>query len=112
MQALIETARVGSAYCDSLKNANTEENGRSGDTASNKATAPLTWAAASELLLGYTLDVPNRWSVGANFVSYNFPGAEGLFDYDYFEYSLGSWKIIRLLPFIYHLTVTRHTVQL
>jgi len=38
--------------------------------------------------LGYTLDVSNKWSVGANIVSYNFPGAEGLFDYDYFEYSL------------------------
>jgi len=49
MQALIETVPVGSAYCDVRKNANIEENVRSGDTASNKATAPLTWAAASEL---------------------------------------------------------------
>ena len=38
--------------------------------------------------LGYGLDLTNKWSVGANVVSYNFPGAEGRFDYDYFEYSL------------------------
>ncbi len=37
--------------------------------------------------LGYTLDVSNKWSIGANIVSYNFPGAEGQFVYDYFEYS-------------------------
>ncbi len=58
--------------------------------------------------LGYTLDVSNRWSVGANIVSYNFPGAEGLFDYDYFEYSLAInfsdrvWFEYSYSPDIYH----------
>jgi len=40
--------------------------------------------------IGYGLDVSNKWGVGANVVSYNFPGAEGPFDYDYVEYSLTS----------------------
>ena len=58
--------------------------------------------------LGYTLDVSNKWSVGANIVSYNFPGAEGLFDYDYFEYSLAInyndrvWFEYSYSPDIYH----------
>ena len=58
--------------------------------------------------LGYTLDVSNQWSVGANIVSYNFPGAEGLFDYDYFEYSLAInyndrvWFEYSYSPDIYH----------
>lgn len=58
--------------------------------------------------LGYTLDVSNRWSVGANVVSYNFPGAEGPFDYDYFEYSLAInyndrvWFEYSYSPDIYH----------
>ena len=61
-----------------------------------------------DVYLGYTLDVSNRWSVGANIVSYNFPGAEGPFDYDYFEYSLAInyndrvWFEYSFSPDIYH----------
>jgi uncharacterized protein (TIGR02001 family) len=40
--------------------------------------------------LGYGHDLSSKWSVGAIVVSYNFPGAEGPFDYDYVEYSLTS----------------------
>ena len=58
--------------------------------------------------LGYGLDLTNKWSVGANVVSYNFPGAEGRFDYDYFEYSLTSnyndrvWFEYSYSPDIFH----------
>ena len=58
--------------------------------------------------LGYMLDVSNKWGVGANIVSYNFPGTEGLFDYDYFEYSLAInyndriWFEYSFSPDIYH----------
>jgi len=58
--------------------------------------------------VGYAQDISNRWSVGANFVSYNFPGAEGQFDYDYFEYSLISnyndrvWFEYSYSPDLYH----------
>ena len=38
--------------------------------------------------LGYGLDLTDALTVGANVVAYTFPGAEGLLDYDYEEYSL------------------------
>ena len=58
--------------------------------------------------VGYGLDLSNKWSVGANVVSYNFPGAEGRFDYDYIEYSLTSnyndrvWFEYSYSPDIFH----------
>jgi len=58
--------------------------------------------------IGYALDVSNKWSVGANVVSYNFPGAEGPFNYDYIEYSLASnyndrvWFEYSYSPDLYH----------
>ena len=36
---------------------------------------------------GYNHDVSDRWVVSANIVAYTYPGAEGIFDYDYVEYS-------------------------
>lgn len=68
--------------------------------------------------LGYTLDVSNRWSVGANIVSYNFPGAEGRFDYDYFEYSLAInyndrvWFEYSFSPDIYHSNYSTQNFEL
>lgn len=38
--------------------------------------------------VGYGIDLTNSLSAAANVVYYTFPGAEGSFDYDYFEYSL------------------------
>ena len=38
--------------------------------------------------LGYGFDLTDSFSFAANAVSYNFPGSEGSFNYDYFEYSL------------------------
>lgn len=38
--------------------------------------------------VGYGVDVASKWHVGANIVSYNFPGTEGQFEYDYVEYSM------------------------
>ena len=38
--------------------------------------------------VGYGLDLSSKWSVGANVVSYNFPGTEGHYKYDYIEYTL------------------------
>ena len=58
--------------------------------------------------VGYVQDISNQWSVGANVVSYNFPGNEGQFDYDYFEYSLMSnyndrvWFEYSYSPDLYH----------
>jgi len=58
--------------------------------------------------IGYGLDISNKWGVGANVVSYNFPGAEGPFDYDYIEYSLTSnyndrvWFEYSYAPDLYH----------
>jgi uncharacterized protein (TIGR02001 family) len=58
--------------------------------------------------VGYGFDLSNRWSLGANVVSYNFPGAEGQFDYDYFEYSLSTnyddrvWFEYSYSPDIFH----------
>jgi len=58
--------------------------------------------------LGYGLDISSKWSVGANIVSYNFPGSEGQFDYDYFEVSLTSnyndrvWLEYSYSPDLFH----------
>lgn len=38
--------------------------------------------------VGYGFDMTNSLSFAVNAVSYNFPGAEGGFEYEYFEYSL------------------------
>ena len=38
--------------------------------------------------VGYGFDLTNSFSVSVNAISYNFPGAEGDFEYDYFEYSV------------------------
>ena len=58
--------------------------------------------------VGYMHELSNEWSVSANFVSYNFPGTEGPFDYDYVEYSVTSnysdrvWFEYSYSPDIYH----------
>ena len=58
--------------------------------------------------LGFVRDASNKWSFGANVVSYNFPGATGQFDYDYLEYSLTSnyndqvWFEYSYSPDLYH----------
>ncbi len=41
-----------------------------------------------DFYVGYGYELTNDWSVDVKIVSYNFPGAEGQFDYDYIEYSL------------------------
>ena len=38
--------------------------------------------------LGYNHTVSSDWSVGANYVAYRYPAADGLVDYDYDEYML------------------------
>jgi len=68
--------------------------------------------------IGYGLDVSNKWGVGANVVSYNFPGAEGPFDYDYVEYSLTSnyndraWFEYSYSPDLYHSGYSTHNYEL
>ena len=58
--------------------------------------------------IGIVRDVSSRWSLGANFVSYNFPGATGQFDYDYDEFSLTTnyndrvWFEYSYSPDLYH----------
>ncbi|MDH3611925.1 MAG: TorF family putative porin [Gammaproteobacteria bacterium] len=44
----------------------------------------------SNYYIGFTYDVARRWTVGANVVSYRYPGADTYFDYDYIEYSLNA----------------------
>lgn len=68
--------------------------------------------------VGYGFDLSNKWSLGANVVSYNFPGAEGQFDYDYFEYSLTSnyndriWFEYSFSPDIFHTGYSTHNYDL
>jgi len=68
--------------------------------------------------VGYGHDISNKWSVGANFVSYNFPGAEGQFDYDYVEYSVAGnyndrvWLEYSYSPDLYHSGLAAHNVEL
>lgn len=58
--------------------------------------------------LGYGFEVTDEWVIGANVVSYNFPGAKGQFDYDYVEYVLTAnfddraWFEYSYSPDIYH----------
>ena len=58
--------------------------------------------------VGYGHDLSNKWSIGANIVSYNFPGAAGSFDYDYVEYSLAGnyndrvWLEYSYSPDLFH----------
>ena len=68
--------------------------------------------------VGYVHDVSSKLSVGANFVSYNFPGAEGQFDYDYSEYSLTSnyndrlWFEYSYSPDLYHSGLSTQNYEL
>jgi uncharacterized protein (TIGR02001 family) len=68
--------------------------------------------------IGYGLDISNKWGVGANVVSYNFPGAEGPLDYDYIEYSLTSnyndraWFEYSYSPDLYHSGYSTHNYEL
>ena len=68
--------------------------------------------------VGYGHDISNKWSVDANVVSYNFPGAEGLYDYDYVEYSLSSnykdrvWLEYSYSPDLYHSGLSTQNIAL
>ena len=63
---------------------------------------------AVDYYLGYGHAISNKWSVGANVVSYNFPGAQGPFDYDYVEYSVAGnyndrvWLEYSYSPDLFH----------
>ncbi|MCI0516221.1 MAG: TorF family putative porin [Woeseiaceae bacterium] len=67
---------------------------------------------------GYGFDVTRKWNVGANVVSYNFPGTEGAFDYDYIEYSISSnyadrvWLEYSYSPDIFNTGIETHNFEL
>ena len=68
--------------------------------------------------VGYGHDISNKLSVGANLVSYNFPGAEGPFDYDYIEYSLAGnyndrvWLEYSYSPDLFHSGLSTQNIAL
>ncbi len=68
--------------------------------------------------VGYSLDINESLTVGANAVAYTFPGAEGLLDYDYEEYSLSInyvdrvWFEYSYAPDIFHTGSETHNYAL
>ncbi|MEX2124747.1 MAG: TorF family putative porin [Woeseia sp.] len=68
--------------------------------------------------LGYTYDLRNAWSIGANVVSYTFPGTEGDIDYDSLEYSMVAsfddriWLEYSHSPDLFHSGRHTHNVDL
>ncbi len=68
--------------------------------------------------VGYGLDISNKLGVGANVVSYNFPGAEGPFDYDYVEYSVAGnyndrvWLEYSYSPDLFHSGLSTQNITL
>jgi uncharacterized protein (TIGR02001 family) len=68
--------------------------------------------------LGYRLDLTNKWSVGANVVSHNFPGSDKPIDYDFVEYSLAGnyndrvWFEYSYSPDLYVSGISSHNYEL
>ena len=68
--------------------------------------------------VGYGFDLTNSFSFAANAVYYTFPGAEGSFDYDYFEYSLTAnyndqvWFEYSFSPDFYMTGLSTHNYDL
>ena len=68
--------------------------------------------------LGYSHDFQNAWSVGANVVSYTFPGTEGEFEYDFLEYSIvanyddRAWFEYSYSPDVFHSGSDTHNIDL
>ncbi|MDA0679670.1 MAG: TorF family putative porin [Proteobacteria bacterium] len=68
--------------------------------------------------LGYTRDVSRKWTIGGNAVAYAYPGAAGLIDYDYTEYSLTSnfddrlWIEYSYSPDLYHTSESAQNLSL
>lgn len=68
--------------------------------------------------IGYGFDLSSKWHIGSNVVSYNFPGTQGPFDYDYFEYSLGSnyndrlWFEYSYSPDLFHSGRSTHNYEI
>ena len=68
--------------------------------------------------IGYSLELGNHWSMGANFVAYTFPGASGNVDYDYEEYSISAnyrdrvWLEYSMSPDLYSTGYDTHNVDL
>ncbi len=71
-----------------------------------------------DFYLGYGYELTNDWSVDAKIVSYNFPGAEGRFDYDYIEYSVTAnfrdrlWFEYSWSPDLFHSGYSARNVEL
>lgn len=68
--------------------------------------------------LGYSLDITDTLTVGANAVAYTFPGAKGVLDYDYQEYSLNvnyndrAWFEYSYAPDIFNTGAETHNFAL
>ncbi len=68
--------------------------------------------------VGYARTVGERWTLGANAVAYTFPGAEGVVDYDYAEYSLSAnyddrtWLEYSYSPDIFNTGLETHNIAL
>jgi uncharacterized protein (TIGR02001 family) len=68
--------------------------------------------------LGYSRDLQNSWSIGANVVAYTFPGTEGDVDYDYLEYSMVTnyddriWLEYSYSPDLFHSSRYSHNLDL
>jgi uncharacterized protein (TIGR02001 family) len=68
--------------------------------------------------VGYSHDFQSAWSVGANVVSYTFPGTEGDFEYDFLEYSIvanyddRAWLEYSYSPDVFHSGSDTHNIDL
>jgi uncharacterized protein (TIGR02001 family) len=68
--------------------------------------------------VGYSRDLRNSWSIGANAVAYTFPATEGDIDYDFFEYSMvanyndRAWLEYSYSPDLFNSSRHTHNVDL
>ena len=68
--------------------------------------------------LGYSHYFQSAWSIGANVVSYTFPGTEGDFEYDFLEYSIVAnyddrvWLEYSYSPDVFHSGADTHNIDL
>jgi len=68
--------------------------------------------------LGYTFDISQKWTIGANAVAYSYPGGKGQIDYDYVEYSFTAnfddraWLEYSQSPDLYHTGAATRNISL
>lgn len=72
----------------------------------------------SNFYLGYSLEVGERWLLGASVIARDYPGSKGDVDYDYVEYALSAslddryWLEYAYSPDIYNTGRHTHDIEL